>query len=428
MQIHKITTVIAVLLTAAVTAADFETPAPEPASASLPPQLASGPNFKVAEPVESDGLMHHYVITSRFGDLKGYGQEALKIRVREIAALTWISKTNDVEVAARDVARGVKDQAKTVGEFVTHPVGTITGIPRGIGHLFSGFKAQANETVDSVKDSSGSGSDSGASTASRAAKTAKTDATHYADRYLGISAAERRYYKQLEVDPYTNNQVLRKEVHHLAKVDAAINVGMHFVGVPGVPYLSDVRRAMDAVYNEDPAVLRARQRKVLAGYGLSAAEIKQYENTLLLSPTRQSILAEVAKSLDGVAGRDELFRHAMSVTTEEEVEVFMQSAEMLARVHAHHPIARVVAGLRLPTGQTADGRIVVVGSFDAVYWTSDVAGYETALHAALDPAAKGLDLWLSGSISAQARTELTKRGWQVHDHALDALGDAPKPT
>jgi len=29
-------------------------------------------------------------------------------------------------------------------------------------------------------------------------------------------------------------------VNHLAKVQATVNLGMHFVGVPGVPYLADV--------------------------------------------------------------------------------------------------------------------------------------------------------------------------------------------
>jgi len=427
MRTHKIPTMLALLLATAILAADFEAPPPEAASASLSPELAVGPNFKVSEPVESDGLMHHYVVDSRFGDFPAYGQEALKVRVREVAALTQIAKSNDVEVAGKAVVRGVKDQVKTVEKVVTNPVGTITGIPRGISHLFSGYKEQANEVSDNVKDQVGSGS-STSTKVSNVAKTAKADATHYTDRYLGISAAERRYYQQLGVDPYTNNGVLRKAINHLAKVEAAVNLGMHFVGVPGVPYLGDVRRAMDAIYNEDPAVLRARQRTVLAGYGLSAAEIKRYQNTLLLSPTRQSILAEVAKSLDGVAGRDELFRHAMSVTSEEEVEVFLQSALLLARVHAHTPVARVLAGLRLPTAQTADGRILVVGSFDAVYWTEAVAVYETELHAAVAPSPKGLELWLSGAVSPRARTELTSRGWEVHDHALDALGEAPKPT
>ena len=112
------------------------------------------------------------------------------------------------------------------------------------------------------------------------------------------------------------------------KSRAAANLGLHFVGIPGIPYLGDVQRAMTAIYTEDPAVLRARQRKVLAGYGFSQAEVGQFENTVLLSPTRQALLVENAKLLEGVAGRDELFRHAMSLTSEVEVGVFIESARL----------------------------------------------------------------------------------------------------
>src|SRR5258708_34059760 len=114
----------------------------------------------------------------------------------------------------------------------------------------------------------------------------EADASAYAARYVGVTAAERRYYQELGVVPYTNNELLRKAVHHLAKVDAAVNLGMHFVGIPGVPYLGDVKRAMDAIYTEDPAVLRARQRATLAGYGLTTAGSHRFENTLFLGPTR----------------------------------------------------------------------------------------------------------------------------------------------
>jgi hypothetical protein len=230
------------------------------------------------------------------------------------------------------------------------------------------------------------------------------------------------------VDPYTNNEVLRKAVHHLAKIDAAVNLGMHFVGIPGVPYLGDVKRAMDAIYTEDPAVLRARQRATLAGYGLSAAEIQRFENTLLLSPTRQSLLAEYAKSLDGVAGRDELFRHAMSLTSEPEAEVFLQSAGLMVRLHARRPVSRILSGLRLPTAQFADGGIVVLGGFDAVYWTEDVANYETALHALLPAVAGKLEVWVSGTFSPRAVSELSARGWEVHDHAAETLAESAHGT
>src|SRR6202453_120200 len=420
MRLNKSSITVAVLLTGGAWAIDFETPPAEPPTASLPTELVSGPNFHVKDPVQSDGLMHHYVIDSSFGVFPAYGQQALKIRVREMAALTELSKKSDIGVVTKTVEQGVQNDAKTVGKVVTNPIGTITGIPKGIGHLFNGAKAEANEYSDRAKNTDGTNS------ASNVAHNAKADATRYADRYLGISAAERHYYQELGVDPYTNNQVLRKAVHHLAKIQATVNLGMHFVGVPGLPYLGDMQRAMDAIYNEEPAVLRARQRQILAGYGLSTAEVARFENTLLLSPTRQSILVENAKLLDGVAGRDELFRHAMGLTSEDEVAVFIESTRMLARLHAQQPIARILAGLRLPTAETRDGRTVVLGAFDAVYWTEEVAGYQSALRAALPPTSHGLEVWLSGSVSPGVHDQLTSQGWAVHDHAWEALmGGSP---
>jgi hypothetical protein len=408
---------MAVLAAGGAAAVDFELPPDEPAAASLPAELASGTDFHVSEPVQSDGLMHHYVIDSKFGEFQAYGRTVLAVRVRELAALTKISKTTDVDVVVKTVARRVQGDAKTVTQAVGNPVKTVVGIPKGVSHLFNGYKAQASETAESVRHHGESG---GGSTVVR---DVKSDATRYADRYLGVSAAERRYYQQLGVDPYTDNAVLRKAVHHLAKVDATVNLGMHFVGIPGVPYLGDVRRAMDAIYHEDPAVLRARQRTTLAGYGLSAGEIRRFENTLLLSPTRQSLLAEYAKSLDGVARRDELFRHAMSVTTEQEVEVFLQSTGMLVRLHAHRPVSQILSGLRLPAAQSSDGGIVVPGAFDAVYWTEDVATDEAALHALLPPGSGKLELWVSGTVSTTARNELSARGWDVHDNAAQTLAE-----
>lgn len=421
MRQEKILAMLAVLLWTNATAAVFESPPGEPAAASLAAEFVSGPDFHITEPVASDGLMHHYVIDSRFGIFPAYGQGELKVRLREVAALTQLSKTTDVDVITKTVARHVQGDAKTLGQAVANPIGTVAGIPKGIGHLFNGYKAQAKELSERAAPQAGAKSNSSV------AQSAKANATRYADRYLGVSAAERRSYQQLGVDPYTNNAALRKAVHHLAKVEATTSLGLHFVGLPGVPYLGDIRRAMDAIYNEDPAVLRARRRATLAGYGLDAEEIDRFENTILLSPTRQEFLEQVAKSLDGVAGRDELFRHAMSVTTEEEVEVFLQSAGLLSRLHARRPLTRIVAGLRLPTGQFSDGRLVVLGSFDCVYWTDDVAVYESTLRASLPPAANGLELWLSGSVSPLARSELITRGWEVHDNAAEALMDSPGP-
>jgi hypothetical protein len=68
---------IVLLLAGGAWATDFETPPEEPAASSLPPELAAGTNFHVKEPVQSDGLMHHYLIESSFGEFAAYdGREA----------------------------------------------------------------------------------------------------------------------------------------------------------------------------------------------------------------------------------------------------------------------------------------------------------------------------------------------------------------
>jgi len=58
MRFRQSPIMIALLLRAVRGRTDFETP--DAADSSLPPELAPGPNFHVKEPVQSDGLMHHY--------------------------------------------------------------------------------------------------------------------------------------------------------------------------------------------------------------------------------------------------------------------------------------------------------------------------------------------------------------------------------
>jgi hypothetical protein len=75
----------------AATAGGFEAPPDEPPAASLPAGQVAGPDFRVVDPVRSDGLVRHYVIDSRFGTFPAYGRESLAIRLREVAALTRIA-------------------------------------------------------------------------------------------------------------------------------------------------------------------------------------------------------------------------------------------------------------------------------------------------------------------------------------------------
>ena len=388
----------------------------------LPAALASGTDFHVVDPVHGDGLMYRFVLDSRFGTFAAYGSVALALRVREVAALTQLAATSQVGIVAGGVGRGVESQVKTAAGVVTHPVSTVTGIPKGVGHLFRGYSARGEEALAATKRAASASGD-GAHALGDDASRAQAAAQRYALQYLGVTAAERAWYLRLGVSPYTDNTVLRAAVHRVAKTEAIGSFGVKFVALPALPGISLTQRAVDAIYHEDPAAVRARTRKALAGYGLDADEIERWINAPLLNPARQVLLLSAAEQLAGVAGRAELFRHSLGLTSDPEVQVYLQSASLLVKAHAIHPVTALVAGVRLPAAQRADGRLAVCGAFEAVYWTEDVAKNEEQLRRSLPPQPQGAvrELWLVGTLSERARSALRERGWELHAVAQSAL-------
>lgn len=412
--------VLAAGLASAAAATDqplgFEIPPELQPAALVSPDLVVGANYHIVDPVHDDGLMPRFVIDSKFGQFEAYGKVALALRLHEVAALTELSKISPVEVFAGGVTQGVQSQVHTAVGVVAHPIKTISGVPKGIANLFKGYTDESKEALAGVTASSGADEHGGASETLGKAGTA---AQHYAAQYLGVSAAEMRWYQKLRVDPYTDNQTLRKAVRDTARVEAAAGFGMKFVGIPGIPGIGQIREVMDAIYKEDPATIRARNKTALAGYGLSAAEIERFQNAALLSPTRQNLLLAAAKDLDAVDGRKELFLHALGLSSAEEAQVYLQSVGLLVLTHKKQPLQSILPGVRLPAALRADGHVIVCGAFEGVYWTRFVADGEQEIRQLLPADAPARELVLAGSASARARSELGARGWTVVESQLE---------
>jgi hypothetical protein len=395
----------------------FETVPDQSPAQLLPASLAAGADFHVVDPVHGDGLMYPYVVDSRFGKFDAYGRVALQLRVREIEALTELARTSNIQIVAGGLEQGLESEVKTAFGVVRNPIGTVTGIPKGIAHLFHGYTAQGQEILaDTGRALNSSGS---AGSTRNDMKKGEDAAKRYAERYLGVTAAERRWYRRLGVSPYTDNTVLRDAVRTAAKTEAVGSFGAKFAGIPAIPGIDLTQRAVEAIYNEDPAAVRARTRKTLAGYGLGSSEIETWLNAPLLNPARQVVLLTVAEQLDGVVGRAELFRHSLGLTSNAEVQVYLLSAGLLVAAHRSHPLASIAPSVRLPSAQLPDGRLVVCGAFEAVYWTEGVARAEEQLRSALPAGtrAAGRELWLPGTISDRARSELHDRDWELREVA-----------
>src|ERR1700676_5188824 len=160
-------------------------------SVLLPASMVSGTHFQVVEPVQSDGLMHVYTIDSKFGQFDAYGRAALEVRIHEIAALTEISKTSTIEVAAGCGGRGVGTQVPTAVGVGAHPVGTITGIAKGIAHLFHGYVDEGKEAVGKAQNVAAPTAGA-AATRSTAVAQGEAGAERYARRYFRLTSAARQ--------------------------------------------------------------------------------------------------------------------------------------------------------------------------------------------------------------------------------------------
>ena len=81
-----------------------------------------------------------------------------------------------------------------------------------------------------------------------------------------------------------------------------------------------------------------------------------------------------------------------------------------------HALDSLVPGVRLPSAQLANGRLVVCGAFEAVYWTrASHLTRSSCRSLPPQPEGAGRELWLEGAISALARDALRERGWDLHE-------------
>src|SRR5512136_913304 len=90
----------AVMVMAAPAAAQqpFEAPPTLSARYLLPPDMISGPLFRVDEQVPTDGLRGLFTLRSDLGTFTVPGRELLKIRIAELPAIQHLNATSKTDV------------------------------------------------------------------------------------------------------------------------------------------------------------------------------------------------------------------------------------------------------------------------------------------------------------------------------------------
>lgn len=413
----------------------FEPQGKVSAAVYLPADSLAGPEWKVTPEAENDGAFNTYVVQSRFGDFDARGGARVKVRAKEVAALVELEKVSKTDVFKDAVKASATGSVETVMQFAQKPVETVKAVPKAVGRWYKKTKFMVEETYTDAKDAKAKRDAAKAQPQDDAAQAARKEQTQDQAKalakkealdYLKISGAERRWYAELGVDPYTDNQVLRAVVKSYSRVEGLTRFGMKFVGLPGIPGAREMRQVMNLVWQTDPWELRLQNRKRLMAAGLSEETARAFEDNPYLSLTEQTALLMALERMTGVTGRQHVLARVIDLDSNDAGDMVSQATLLLAAHHAgERPLAEILPGTVLPVARARDGRLVAAISADALFWTEPMAGAVAEfVETWAGDGAKTRELWVIGEASDRFKSEMKARGWQVLDRWRVALKPA----
>ena len=400
----------------------FETPPVQQAAEALPARWLNSDLYTIDDTVMSDGYLNYYRIRSDYGDFDAASTLMLRIRIREIEALAKLDEISKTAVFLNAAADAGVGQLRTIRQFATHPIKTVAGIPAGIGRMFTRYKRQASDGLDTAKELvarddetvDGETADDDDSAVVAVSETA----TFVAEGYFGVSRAERNWHRELRTDPYTSNAVLRKAIKSVAWADRLGRFGIKSVGVPKIPGVDVLSDVNEAVWSKDPYELQDLNRARLRDAGADETLIERFFEETSLSPTQQTLLIAAIADLEGAARRAGIVLQSLNALGETEARFFVQAAVMLAWYHRNlAPLAEVSTQMSIPAGILESGSVVIVMAADRMYWNETIASAVHARMASLDDATDPThQLWLTGEVSERCRAELTALGWEIFEN------------
>jgi hypothetical protein len=233
---------------------------------------------------------------------------------------------------------------------------------------------------------------------------------------LRITGAERRWYRELGVDPATDNEVLRAGIESVARVEGLTGLGMTFMTLPSVPGAGEMQRTLGLVWETDPLDLLRANRERMLDAGLSKETARAFEDSAL-TLTEQTLLLNSLDDLEGVAGREHLVARALALEDRRRARALVQIAAHLAHLHGKGTaLAQILPDSILPVARTRTGDLVAVSVADAVFWTERIA--EAAQEFATLYADRPVNerrLYFTGVTSERFKTEAASLGWKVTD-------------
>lgn len=415
-------------------AQSFESPPTFHAQSLLPPALLHGKRHNVEDLVRNNGYMNSYTVDSPLGVFRASGQIFLEKRIAEIYAIDQIRAQYPTDqVLAQEAANTAKgvvtapiNAAKKAVETVSDSEKlqeTAKSVPGGIAGLFK----VAAKTVGSAADfayQTGKGAITGDSTETQArlSEAGEFVEKHALD-YIGYNEAYRNLAKELQVDPYTENEMLRDELRRVARLKSGAKIGGKFIpGIPGIPYVGTLNsyygHAEQVAAYEDPKKVEDTTVKVLHSIGQgdeqreSEVSTKKLMENPAFTPVSSRLFADAVQPMAKVPNASHLVKIAAHARTREIALFYNLSVRELGKLHKSNPLQQIVTDTILPAGVSQNKELLIPLAVDYLAWTQEVATIFNRFKSAVKGKYGVTDIvvLVSGEVSPRTKQELLNLG------------------
>jgi hypothetical protein len=389
----------------------YESPPVLAGSGLAPAALLKGPLHTVAEPVTLEGYFGRFVIESKFGKFSVLGVNMLGVRVNELQAIEVLQEVQKSQAFQDSLVRAASAPVQLVQSAVTDPLGTVENIGQGLGNVLGRVGFLARSGAQSVSDSATSRNTAPTSSGLPPAPAGEAMPPAFNGDPFGYNKARRDWARQLNIDPYTSNPVLRPLLDNASAASFAgsfaINTAISAVSMGAnlvVGFDTDVR---DAVWNQPPVDLTRQNESRLLALGVSGRTTRDFLRNRWFTPSLQTALVIALAKMGSVPGMESVIQVASQVQGETYVRFFIESVRMLARFNEKEgPLVRLKMSNTVPVGVKEDGTLVAAAAIDYAYW--DKAAAEFAQRKELK--GKRRVVLVAGGASDRAKQEFEKTG------------------
>ncbi len=383
-----------------------ETPITLEASQFVPADMLKGPNYQIDQSVTNDGFINTYTINTPTGMILVETTPLLRARINELKAMADMQAMKGTDIFTESLKKGVKAPINTVKGLFTEPVDTVSDVASGVGNWFSdvGRSVYSNDPYqDNVF------------------KTA-----------LGYSAMKRKYAYQFDIDPYTTYGPVQKEITSVSQVafaggivpKAAFNAISKAPGaILSLTATADSMKKM--VRDKSPAELADINKEKLKNMGVPEHLIKSFLGNRHFNPYETTLLVGELESMENVEDREKFISDVLTADGGFVASFLRIEAQMMASYHHRiSPGQRIVdVDGRISFLQTNNKTLVAFLPLDYVASTIYFWKKENQLSRSLDQIGPEMnkEMWIAGTVTADARKGLEMRGWKVIDNAGEKL-------